>query len=122
MFIGEIGWFDAVVRRGRGARHAGKRRSRADAADLLCTRRMQKREEVRLTRRSGYAFTFLRFLATAVESAAGAAALALRRLKLRVVAAAAPYCIALLTPTQLRMASTNRAAALASAVSDAKMA
>jgi hypothetical protein len=84
--------------------------------------RIQKREEVRLTRRSGYAFTFLRFLATAAESAARAAALALRRLKLRVVAAAAPYCIALLTPTQLRMASTNRAAALASAVSDAKMA
>ncbi len=121
MFIGEIGWFDAVVHRGRGARHAGKRRSRADAADLLCTRRKQKRE-VKLTRRSGYAFTFLRFLATAVESAARAAALALRRLKLRVVAAAAPYCIALLTPTQLRMASTKRAAALASAVSDAKMA
>jgi hypothetical protein len=73
-------------------------------------------------RHKAYAFTFLDFLATAVASAARAAALTLRRLKLRVVAAAAPYCMALLTPTQLRMASTRRAAALASALSDAKMA
>jgi hypothetical protein len=69
-----------------------------------------------------YALMFLDFLATAVASAARVAALARRRLKLSVVAAAAPYCMALLTPTQFLMASTRRAAALASAVSDAKMA
>ncbi len=133
MFVGGIGWFDAVAHRGRGARRGWAQSHVArepEAADLLCTHHTQgkrTREQGTATggdedRHKAYAFTFLDFLATAVASAARAAALTLRRLKLRVVAAAAPYCMALLTPTQLRMASTRRAATLASALSDAKMA
>ena len=68
-----------------------------------------------------YALRPLCLLAAACVSSARTAALARRRLKLSDVAAAAPYCMALLTPAQLRMASTRRAAAFASAVSDAKM-
>ena len=111
-------------RGGAGHRHT----SLANPKQLIyCVHTTRKRTREQGTATGGeehkaYAFTFLDFLATAVASAARAAALTLRRLKLRVVAAAAPYCMALLTPTQLRMASTRRAAALASALSDAKMA
>ena len=75
-----------------------------------------------LVGKHSYALTCLDFLATTVASSTRDTVLALRRLKFSVVAAAAPYCSALLKPAQLRMASTRREAALASAVSEAKMA
>ena len=68
-----------------------------------------------------YALTVLDFLAD-VASSARVVALTRRRLKFNCVATAAPYCMALLTPAQLRMASTRRAAAFASAASEAKIA